>query len=159
MPLNRTIPAALLLTGLAGAASAADSGTTLVFGDISEFCTVTAPPASTVSVTSTAPQDIGNFSYSCNFIGPSASIRFWSTNGGALVNPESGGETLPYLFNWQGLVANADLTPEETSATIVAVNPGAPPNSVTVLAASIALQQTATVAGVFSDTIFISIAP
>jgi hypothetical protein len=159
MPAARLIPAALSAALIAGSALAADSGSTLVFGNVLENCTVTAPPASTVSVISLDIQPIGNFSYTCNFIGPSASIRFWSTNGGALVNPDSGSETLPYRFNWQGLVTNADLTNTEITAAVVAVNPGAPANSVTTLAASIALDDTATVAGTFSDTIFISIAP
>ena len=159
MPAVRLLPAALITTCLAAPALAAGSGSTLVFGTVLENCTVTAPPPSTVSVVSTDVQPIGDFSYSCNFIGPSASIRFWSTNGGALFNPESGGEQLPYAFSWQGVVSNADLTPEETSAAVISVNPGAPSNSVSVLAASIALQQTATIAGVFSDTIFISISP
>lgn len=155
----RMFPTGLLLACLAGAALAADSRSTLVFGTVLENCTVTAPPSSTISVVSTDTQPIGDFSYTCNFIGPSAAIRFWSENGGALFNPESGGQTLPYRFNWQGLVADADLTNDEATATIVSVNPGAPVNAITSLAASLALDTPATVAGVFSDTIFISISP
>jgi hypothetical protein len=153
---------ALVIAALgAGQALAADQTQYQVTGSLAQTCAVTAPPNQTINPASTAVQAIGSPSYVCNFAG-NATLRFWTQNGGAILSPAAAGnnniaQSRPYSFVFDG-TALGQLTNASNTATGV-VRAILTPNAAQSGPATMQLANPAVIAGTYSDTIFISIAP
>jgi len=145
----------------AAPANAADQAATQISGSLPQTCAVTAPANQSFDPASTAVQAIGSPSYQCNFIG-GASLRFWTLNGGLAISPAGPNngnvaQSRAYNFNFDGTnlgqLGNAD------GSAVPVVRAISLPNTVQVGIASMQLGSAATIAGTYTDTIFVSIAP
>ena len=161
--MNRYLKLAMLLLPLAAAAPAfaADQAQYQINGSLAQACRVTAPPNQIFDPASTAVQPIGSPSYVCNFAG-NATLRFWTQNGGQVVSPAAASnnnvaQSRPYTFVFDGSslgqLTNASGSSAPLTRTIVT------PNVAQNGASTMQLGAAATVAGTYSDTIFVSIAP
>lgn len=152
----------LAVAALAGIpAYAADTGSIQISGTLSPSCAITAPPATTFNPALTTQQPVGSAAYQCNFIG-TATLKFWSTYGGQAVMPAGPGngnvaQMRVYAFEFDGSnlgqIGNNAATAASASRSISAANTSQSG------AMTISLASAASVAGTYSDTIFMSIAP
>ena len=145
---------------VASPAFAAGQTQTIVTGTLEQSCTVSAPATQTFNPASTALQQVGTVSYQCNFVG-NASLRMWSQNGGTVIAPASAANGNTAQSRTYGTIfdgtALAQLPNAATGPAIVRAVTAA--NTAQTGTTSIQLSSAATVAGTYTDTIFVSIAP
>lgn len=142
-------------------AAHAQQVTLRVSGVLEKACSADVPGDQAISLSTTAPQELGTISYQCNFVG-SPSVRLWSVNGGTLVAQASAnnGSTTQQLA-YSVTLGNDDLgslTAASASARAITRTLETPGVS-QVEAVTMRLSQAAAVAGVYSDSIYLSITP
>lgn len=156
--------AAALLAGaslLPAAAHASGTKQTLITGKLDQMCMVTPPGDQTFNPTVTTAQSVGSPSYQCNFTG-SAKLSFWSQNGGQVISPASSNngnvaQAKAYSFSFDG--NNLGQLPAAANSTAVVTRSVLAPNTAQTGPATIQLTTAATIAGTYTDTIYVSIAP
>lgn len=149
--------AALAAIGLAAPASAATDATIPLKGTLAKRCEISTflnGPFDVLNLESTSKQGAESVTALCNY-GGSATVTFTSANGGAL---KSGNNSIPYLFSVSGSGAAWDAglslaTPQSVTGFPAVAN--APQTR----SMSVTLQQIATVAGTYTDTVTASITP
>lgn len=151
--------AAALAALTAAPAFAADSVSTTINASLDPTCDITShsPTLTLGAVDEVVP---GVFSYQCNFIGD-PTFTFTSANGGVKTT-ENGEATATYgIYLNDAPVSGAPSTWLQSSATPVSysVSTSLTPNTTVSPNFAVALTQALTVAGSYSDTLTISIAP
>jgi hypothetical protein len=134
-------------------ASVSNTGSTQIGGTLAQSCSLTPPADKTdLNVTSTSEQTIGNATYSCNFSGTGAGISISTGNGGQL---KSGTNTVAYQLKLGGGSYFAPtIAPQSAeSPSITAAN------SAQTSSLKITLGAAATIAGTYTDTVNLTIAP
>lgn len=151
----RALLAATLLT--AGAAQAGASTQIQLQGTLPKSCEVTAfvnGPFDALNMSSTAIQGAESLSPVCNY-GGTLSVTFNSANQGVMKTAANGGASVPYSLTVSGgLLNNASLATPQTVSNWPAVVNAAQTRSL-----SVTLGAAATVAGSYTDTITVSVAP
>jgi len=159
--MKRPLTFFILSAAAAAPAAAAGTGSTQITGVLSPSCVITAPPAAIFDPALTTQQSVGSATYQCNFIGL-AELKFWSTNGGQVVmpaGPANGNvaQKRVYALDFDGSnlgqVGDTSATAAVTSRSISVSNTDQSGQL------KIQLASAANVAGTYSDTIFMSIAP
>lgn len=156
--------AAALFAGaslLPSAAVASGTKQTMITGKLEQMCSVTAPGDQTFDPTKTTTQSVGSPSYQCNFTG-SAKLSFWSQNSGQVIAPASTSngnvpQSKAYTFSFAG--SNIGQLPAAANASAVVNRAVTAPNTPQSDPATIQLTTAATIAGTYTDTIYVSIAP
>lgn len=166
----KTLMTAAVVTALlAGAALAAsDSGQTYIFASVPKACLIT-DQSSSINLTGKAVGQwtSGTFSYQCNFTGNSQVLTFQSTNGG-IFNPDNGTDLVDYGI-YLNDAPNSFAVSDPAVLLASEAKPGPVPffQIVDTTAANtnetaffeVALAAPLTVAGTYSDTLAITIAP
>ncbi|QIG79040.1 hypothetical protein [Stakelama tenebrarum] len=139
----------------------AQDASVAIRGTLAEECTIKTPEAAAIDPASAAPQSIGTASVVCNFVG-APTMRVWSLNGGQIVSPasEENGQTeqaQPYSFAFDG-VSLGKLGKDQEGASYVPLAVTAS-NTAHTADAQITIATPATVAGTYSDIIYVSINP
>lgn len=123
-------------------------------GTLPRACEISAfvnGPFDALDLTSTAEQGAESITVNCNY-GGTATVDLTSANGGELI---SGDNAIPYTVSISGgLLTNASLSSEQTIGNWPAVA-----NSDQSRSISVALQNIATVAGTYTDTITATVTP
>jgi hypothetical protein len=145
---------------IASPALAAGQTQTIITGTLEQSCTVAAPANQTFNPASTALQQVGTVTYQCNFAG-NASLKMWSQNGGQVTSPASAANNNTVQSRTYGTIFDgtplAQLPNAATGPAIVRTVTTA--NTAQTGVTSIQLSSAATIAGTYTDTIFVSIAP
>lgn len=141
-------------------AHAQDAMSIQVSGTLSATCSATVPGDQTINPASNQPQSIGTTGLQCNFAGI-PTLRFWSTGSGKLVaasSPANGNvaQSLPYQLIYDGTVVG-QLTGNSGSA--LPINRSVSPGTQRQGTVSIQIGTPASVAGTYTDTIFLAVAP
>lgn len=160
--MNKTTMLGIAVAAMASTPALAEGqGSTLVSGSLAPSCSITAPSAQTFNPAGAGKQDIGSVSYKCNFAGNGAAIKFWSENGGKVVMPASGANNnVAQSRNYTLYFETAPVPALGTSAPATGQNVSMQtPNAAQGGALQMELESAANVAGTYSDTIYMSIAP
>ena len=154
-----TVAAVAALTSTS--AFAAGSAQVAVNANLAKECKITAS-SSAITLTNDKAPVAGNFEYSCNFVG-SPTLTFKSANGGVKTD-DNGGATADYgiylndtaysndTSNWLRASQAIGQNYDGITTTVTANTPVAPKFAV-------ALVDTLTIAGTYSDTLTITVAP
>lgn len=142
---------------LSASAFAVDNVAIPLNGELPRKCDVTAflnGPFNALDMTSTATQGSESLSPICNY-GGTLSVAFSSANGGTMNNTTVAGQNIGYTFTVSGgLLTDVSLaTPANVS------NWPAVANAVQTRSMSIKLNNAATVAGAYTDTITATVSP
>lgn len=157
--MNKTAIRALLAASFltAGAAQAASSVQIPLTGVLPKACDVSAflnGPFDALDMTSTSVQGSESITARCNY-GGTLSVTLSSLNAGKMVNRSHGGAEVPYGVTISGSpLNNASLASPQTISNWPAVT-----NAVQTRSISVTLANAATVAGTYTDTITVSVAP
>ena len=146
---------------VASPAFAADTGSTVISGTLLQSSSVTEPAAQTIDPASTAVQNVGTVSYQCNFVGNST-LKLWSLNGGRIISPASatnGNIQQVHTYSTTFDNTNLSLLPTTVGAATAVTRAMAAAGVAQSGLMQIQLSTGATVAGTYTDTISVSIAP
>lgn len=148
------ILAASALSLAAAPAFAADSVQVPLSGTLAKACNISAflnGPFNAIDMTSTAVQGAESLTVNCNY-GGSASVTFTSANSGSMNGPAN----IPYQFILSGspFSGGVSLATPQTWTGFPAVA-----NADQTRGMSIQLNQAATLAGTYTDTITASVTP
>lgn len=149
--------AALATVGLAAPAFANTTVNIPLQGTLAKRCEISTflnGPFDALNLESTAKQGAESVTAKCNY-GGSATVTFTSANGGAL---KSGNNSVPYLFHVSGSGPAWDAGFSLASPQSVTGFP-AVANAEQSRSMSVTLQQIATIAGTYTDTVTASITP
>lgn len=147
----------------ASPAAAAGTGSTQITGVLPPSCSITAPGAQTFNPALTSVQGIGSVAYQCNFASSGATIKFWSANGGKAVMPAGAAngnvaQELGYSLQFGGNAVGA-LTSAEASTLAIATPTMNAANVGQSSSLAMQLSTAASIAGTYSDVIWMSINP
>jgi spore coat protein U-like protein len=137
-----------------GAMALTDTITVPLTGELAKSCTLDAflnGPFDALDMQSTATQGAESITVNCNY-GGSAQITFSSANGGKLI---SGANSVDYALEVSGGVLPATVLSAPATGTFS----GFSANANASRSMKVTLQQPATVAGTYTDTITATVTP
>ena len=143
--------AAFALLGT-GVAFASGSDSVLVTTTVPQSCTVDMESTDVTLPSTGASSASTGFSYTCNFTGNVADVTIHSVNGG--VDDDGAGGNAAHVYNITSTVGNGSSAADVVALDVPSTALTAMPQSFT-----LALQAPILVAGTYTDTLSISIAP
>lgn len=133
----------------------------VVTGTLDKTCSAQIPAAQTVSLTSTDPQPVGAVAITCNYLGTLA-LRLWSLNGGALVSPASAENgNVDQRLTYTVTLGEVDIGQPPSSAALASslTRPSEAPGVAQIDTVTLRLARVSSVAGVYTDTLSLSVTP